>query len=64
MFISTSYCTVDDKGINIYYAGFAEKTISFCDIENIEETEAGFNFLALANSKLKINVRGKVTFLL
>jgi len=22
MFISTSYCTVDDKGINIYYAGF------------------------------------------
>jgi len=59
MFISTSYCTVDDKGINIYYAGFFEITINFCDIENIEETEVGFSFLALANSKLKINIKGK-----
>ncbi|AEV69883.1 hypothetical protein [Acetivibrio clariflavus] len=59
IFIFTSYCTVDDKGINIYYAGFLERIINFCDIENIEETEAGFNFLALANSKLKINVKGE-----
>ncbi|MEN2775857.1 hypothetical protein [Acetivibrio clariflavus] len=45
------------KGINIYYAVFAEKTISFYDIENIEETEKGFNFLSLANSKLEINIK-------
>ncbi|PQQ66118.1 PH domain-containing protein [Acetivibrio saccincola] len=38
---------------------FFKKTISFDTIEKIEETEKGFNFFALANSKLKITSKGK-----
>jgi len=57
--IFTTYGTIDDEGINIYYVGFFKKTISFDTIEKIEETEKGFNFFALANSKLKITSKGK-----
>lgn len=57
--IYATYGTINDKGINIYYFGLFKKTISLDTVEKIEETEKGFNFLALSDSKLKITSKGK-----
>ncbi|HEX2945068.1 MAG TPA: EbsA family protein [Clostridia bacterium] len=57
--IFASYCTLDDNSINIFFFGFLNKSISYESIEAIEVTDKGYNFFALAKSKLRIKTHSR-----